>query len=320
VVYIKQNQTGYIYYQIRSFLFMPVSVKTQIQQLLAARGLCPQKMFGQSFLLDTNLRDFIASYAAADDWVLEVGPGTGRLTEKLLANGAEVLAVEIDRGLAAWLRETFGGRENFQLLNADVLAGKNALNPAVTAVIAERARGRNLRCVANLPYATGTAFIANLCASSLPWQTAVFLAQKEVAERLAAAPGAENYGILTARMALAGTVKILRTVPPDVFYPLPTVQSALVKIEFLPAAERMRIPWADFDRLLKIIFSARRKTLGKALRRAAPLEKLAAVFAALGIDPQRRGETLAPRELLALTVGLADGQNFAAAGCRRYAD
>ncbi|GHV20161.1 ribosomal RNA small subunit methyltransferase A [Planctomycetales bacterium] len=286
---------------------MSTAVKTEIQRLLAERRLRPQKKFGQNFLLDHNLLTVIADYATADDYVLEVGPGTGRLTEKLLATGAEVFAVEIDRGLAALLQDRLGDRANFQLLRGDILSGKNALNAeALATVAARRGAKKNLRCIANLPYSAGTPFIANLCAEPQPWQTAIFLLQYEVAERLFAAAGTDHYGGLAARAALAGKGQILRPVPPEVFYPRPAVKSALVKFDFFPAAERAQIDWQTLDILLAAIFQHRRKTLAKCLREKIPPAPLAAALAATDLTGNERGEDLSPDTLRRLSVAAAE--------------
>lgn len=270
--------------------------KQALQALLARHGLRPQMKFGQNFLLDKNLLGFIARAAevGANDLVLEVGPGTARLTLELAKSGARVLAVEVDRGMAGVVREVMADYPDFSLVEGDILAGKSALNPEALAAVTAEAPGRTLKCVSNLPYSAGTPVIANLLSSPLPWERAVFLLQYEVGERLLAAPGSPDYGILAVKTAFAGRVEILRKVPPEVFWPVPGVDSAVVKIAFFPAEQRAAVPWKNLDTVLHAAFGARRKTLAKALKGIAAEDAVRETLARYGLPPEARGEELPP--------------------------
>lgn len=282
--------------------------KQALQRLLQAHGLRPQSKWGQNFLIDLNLLNFIARAAGAGpgDLVLEVGPGTARLSRELARAGAEVLAVELDRGLAAVARAEMAGFPNFSLIEGDVLAGKSALNPEALAALAEKARdgAKTLKCVSNLPYSAGTPVIANLLSSPLPWARAVFLLQYEVGQRLLAAPGGDDYGILAVKTAFAGRAEILRRVPPDVFWPVPGVDSAVVRIDFFPAGQRAAVPWAQLDQTLRAAFGARRKTLAKALRGVIAPGALETALARHGLRPDARAEDAPPEAFLDLARAL----------------
>ncbi|MDR3210553.1 MAG: hypothetical protein LBU79_01400, partial [Planctomycetota bacterium] len=140
----------------------------------------------------------------------------------------------------------------------------------------------------------GTPFIMNLLASPLPWERGVFLLQREVAERLLAPPGGRDYGPLSIATALAGQAVIERIVPPRAFWPVPQVDSAVVRLEFSSPEFRQAIPWRGIRRIASAIFTARRKTLRNALKGVFPDGDSREILASLEIKPERRGETLAP--------------------------
>ncbi len=277
----------------------------RLKKLFSAHGIHPRIRFGQNFLLDTNQVNLVARLGEVHpgDIVLEVGVGTGFLTRVLTEGGATVLGVEIDRRMAALAREEVGGLPGVTIIEGDILAGKNALNPEVLSHVAGRLpppAGGALKCVSNLPYGAGTPFVANLCRSPLPWRLGVFMLQHEVARRLTADPGTDDYGALTIAAALGGEAEIARRVPPQVFWPRPKVASAVVRIAFRPEDERAAHPWDDLRRVTSAVFTARRKTLLNALKGRMDRDEAGAAIAACGIDPDRRGETLEPAEFLAL--------------------
>lgn len=285
-------------------------------------GIRPSTRRGQNFLLDMNILRFIVETArlGPEDVVLEVGPGSGFLTRRLALTGGLVVAVELDRGLLPLAEEETRGLPNVFYLQGDILAGKNAINPEALAKVEELLRlkadmlaaeaataGRAgavpqpaLKCVSNLPYSAGTPFVMNLLSSPLPWRTGVFLLQKEVAERIVAPPGGKDFGALSIGAALAAETTIEREVSPHCFWPRPNVDSAIVKMEFLPAGERLAIPWKGVKRVATAIFGSRRKTLRNALKGVFPDRDAADVLAEFGIDPGCRGETLAPSDFARL--------------------
>ncbi len=282
-----------------------------IYQKLRARleraGVRPSTKRGQNFLLDSNQLRFIAETGGLtpEDVVLEVGPGSGFLTRRLALSGALVLGVELDRGLLPVAQEETAGLPNVFYLRADVLDGKNRLNPEVAARLrellalkAETAPRPLLKSVSNLPYNAGTPFIMNALASDLPWHTGVFLLQAEVAERIAAAPGGRNYGAISIAAGLAAETTIEREVSPKCFWPRPNVDSSVVRMLFKPLAERAALPWPALRDVTNAVFGSRRKILKNALKGLFPDGNAGEVLAELDLDPECRGETLTPREFL----------------------
>jgi 16S rRNA (adenine1518-N6/adenine1519-N6)-dimethyltransferase len=288
--------------------------KQQIQQLLAAANTGPRHRFGQNFMIDQNLVRIVADAGeiAAGDRVIEVGPGTGTLTEELLSRGAEVIAVEIDRDLAAMLRERFASNEKFHLIEGDALAGKHALNDelldfvsgvgasptrssaAINAIEAGAwaRRPRHVKLIANLPYNIASPLVIELLIAGA--DLLAFTVQKEVADRLRAAPDSDAYGPLTVMAQLLSEVEFLRTLPPQAFWPAPKIESALVRLR---RDDRLGGDAPAFGRFVHQIFSVRRKTLRKSLSQAQIDPKL---LEALSIDPQLRPENLSPQQFLAI--------------------
>ncbi|MFW5856911.1 MAG: 16S rRNA (adenine(1518)-N(6)/adenine(1519)-N(6))-dimethyltransferase RsmA [Planctomycetota bacterium] len=280
-----------------------------LQTRFAEYGIRPNRRLGQNFLLDRNAVLAICRDAEvfALDTVLEIGPGSGLLTTALAATGAAVLSVEIDRALAALVRNETAAHPNVEIREGDILAGKHALDPAVldriAAIHADRPGG-SLLCVSNLPYCIASPFVANLCQNGLPWARAVFLVQREEAERFAADPGTGQYGSLSVVSQLAADeVRVLRSMPPTVFWPRPRVQSSVVRLRFRSPEIRTAVPWRALRRVTSAIFAARRKKLRNALAALYPKGESGAADALLaraGFSPDRRGETLSPDELVSL--------------------
>ena len=268
--------------------------KQQILAALAESDMQPRHRFGQNFMIDQNMVRLIASSAglSADDLVIEVGPGTGTLTEELLASGARVVAVEIDRDLAAGLRERFADRANFHLIEGDALAGKHELNGQLL----EELRAfplSNAKLVANLPYNIASPLVVELLLAGVA--LLVFTVQKEVADRMAARADTPQYGPLTVMVQLLAQVELLRTIPPQAFWPAPKIESALVKVV---RADQIGAEARQFGRFMHGIFTFRRKTIRKALDQAG--HDAAALLAAAGVDGQKRAECFTPAQLLAL--------------------
>jgi 16S rRNA (adenine1518-N6/adenine1519-N6)-dimethyltransferase len=270
--------------------------KHEIQSLLAGAGTEPRHRFGQNFMIDQNLVRLVADAGmiAAGDVVVEVGPGTGTLTEELLGRGAEVVAVEIDRDLAGVLRERFAENEKFRLIEGDALAGKHAPNAELSASLREAAeRGRGVKLVANLPYNIASPLVIELLIAGV--ELLVFVVQKEVADRLRAKEGSDDYGPLTVMAQMLSKVEYLRKLPPGAFWPAPGVDSALVR---MVRADRLGDRAGAFGTFVHQVFSARRKTLRKALERANV--DADGVIAKLGLNPQTRAEELPPETFFAM--------------------
>jgi 16S rRNA (adenine1518-N6/adenine1519-N6)-dimethyltransferase len=273
---------------------MPQS-KKEIQDLLATASTGPRHRFGQNFMIDQNLVRLIADSGspAPGDLIVEVGPGTGTLTDELLARGASVTAVEIDRDLAGLLRSRFEGNASLTLIEGDALAGKHALNDQLTATL-DAAKGRPRKLIANLPYNVASPLVVELLIAGV--DLLAFTVQKEVADRHKAAAKSDDYGPLTVVTQLLGHVEVLRTLPPQAFWPQPKIDSSLVRITRHDRLGPDRA--ASFSPFLTQLFSARRKTLRKAMANAGYDPD--AVLPKLGIDPQARPEVLTPEQFLSL--------------------
>ena len=270
--------------------------KHQIQSLLAEANSQPRHRFGQNFMIDQNLVRLVAEAGqlGPGDLAIEVGPGTGTLTQELLARAGRVVAVEIDRDLAALLRRQFAEHgERFTLIEGDALAGKHGLNPnLVSAIRTARGEGRRLKLVANLPYNIASPLVIELLIEGV--DLLAFTVQKEVADRLRAGAGSDAYGPLTVMAQMLGDVEVLRTLPPQVFWPAPKIESALVRVTRADRGlgDRVR-PFGEF---VHKVFSFRRKTLRKALAQGGyDAEK---VLAAAALDGQQRPEMLTPEQFL----------------------
>jgi 16S rRNA (adenine1518-N6/adenine1519-N6)-dimethyltransferase len=273
----------------------------EIRTVLADRGLTPRKRFGQHFLADLNLRDAVVREAGVrpGDLVIEVGPGLGTLTRGLLDAGAEVIAAEVDRGLCDFLAEALAGEERFRLFRGDALT-RGELRGDLLAAVRERRGTRRLLLVSNLPYSVATPLFSSLALMADPPESVTAMVQREVARRMTAAPGGGDYGPLSVLLALRGEARIVREVGGRVFFPSAPVKSALVR--FVPGpADLDRLVTAD--RLAKDAFRYRRKALSSALRSAGrDAARISAALAALGIDPVRRPETVAPADWLSLAA------------------
>jgi 16S rRNA (adenine1518-N6/adenine1519-N6)-dimethyltransferase len=261
-----------------------VQTLTQIRDLLASRGLSPRKSLGQNFLIDHNLiRKLVeASAVGPGDVVLEVGPGTGTLTEELLERGCRMIAAEMDRGLAELLRERHGSNPNFSLIEGDCLDGKNAIAPALAAEITRVARGGSFSLVANLPYGAATPLIMILLADWPACRSLHVTIQKEVADRILAHPGTRDYGPLSVLAQATCESRLVAKLPPGCFWPPPDVTSAMVSLVRL-TQPRSQHPRRLLDTAQRV-FVQRRKQLGSVLGRDTPLPA--------GVSPTARAETL----------------------------
>ena len=269
---------------------MPQS-KHQIESLLAEARSRPRHQFGQNFMIDQNLVRTVAEAGELGpaDCAIEVGPGTGTLTEELLERAARVVVVEIDRDLAGLLRKTFADRPKFQLIEGDALAGKHDLSAALLdSIHSARSDGMRVKLVANLPYNIASPLVIEMLISGV--ELLAFTVQKEVAQRLAAKPGTSEYGPLTVMAQLLSRVEVLRTIPPQVFWPPPKIDSSLVRLR---REDRVGSAAREFGRFVHAVFSFRRKTLRRALAQAG--FDADRVLARVNLDGQRRAEEFEPQ-------------------------
>lgn len=247
---------------------------------------------GQNFLCDPQAAQRIV--AALGDisgrTVVEIGPGRGAITEALAAKAGHLIAVELDPELAAALRGHFS-RERVTVAEQDVLEFDFAAAAA--------AAGKRLRVVGNLPYYITSPILLKLAASHAALDSAVLMVQREVADRVAAAPGSRDYGVLSVAVQMHGPVVPLFTLPPAAFSPPPAVHSTVFRWRFAPRFAELGVDADGFLRFVRQAFAQKRKTLANNLRAAgvAP-EGAAAALADTGIDAQARAESL-PLETLA---------------------
>jgi 16S rRNA (adenine1518-N6/adenine1519-N6)-dimethyltransferase len=247
----------------------------------------PRKRFGQNFLVDRNIAGRIVETAdvGSGETIVEIGPGRGALTGGLLDAGAAVVAIEIDRDLAAALGERFADTEGIEILCADALRFSYL-------DLAERCGGR-LKVVANLPYNISTPILFKLLDEREAFTSLLLMLQREVAERIVAGPGTKEYGVLTIFSQLLADVRIEFHIPPSAFSPRPKVESSLVRFDIL---DKPRVDVDDtalFKRVVRAAFGTRRKTILNALKSLGlSREELMGVLERAGIDPRSRGETL----------------------------
>lgn len=291
----------------------PFENPAALRALLQARGLAPSKRFGQHFLIEPRLLDAIAGAAklGPGDVVLEVGPGTGTLTRRLLDRAARVISVEIDAGLHRLVAETLGADPKLDLLHADVLGSKTRLADVVVGALdaaLAAVPGATFKVVANLPYNISTPFLAALALRYRVPETMVLLVQKELAQGLASPPGTREYSPIAVLLQSLGRIRTERTVGRDVFWPRPEVESAVVVFERTtadPSAALAVYP------LVAHLFSQRRKTIGALLRKlpgadggaptAAAVER---ALTAAGLTGKERAEALTPAAFFSLKRAL----------------
>ncbi len=267
----------------------------ELRALLAAAGLAPRHRYGQNFLIDLNLMRKIVAAAElrADDVVLEVGCGTGSLTELLLEAGPAVIGVEIDHGLQELLRSRLGAQPRFHLVSGDALAGKHEINPQVRASLAQHPPGLagHYKLVANLPYQIATPLLMELLYGAPPFARLTCTVQLEVAQRLTAAPGSASYGPISVIAATLADVETIARLPPAVFWPRPEVESMALNVRVRPAGQLPAGQRGAFAMFVRRGFLHRRKVLRAAAREWGVPEPSAA-FAQAEVSPQARPETL----------------------------
>lgn len=264
-------------------------------------GVRPRTRYGQCFLIDLNLLDILVDAAdlGPDDVVLEVGTGTGSLTQLMAPRVAAVVTVEIDRQLFQLASEELFALENVAMLRLDALQNKNRLNPAVLDAVFERLESvpnRRLKLVANLPYNVATPIISNLLGLDRAPHSMVVTVQKEVANRLTARPGTKDYGALSIWVQSQCTAEVVRTMPPTAFWPRPKVESAIVRLVLDPARRRQIPDRAFFHDFVRALFRHRRKLLRSGLlgffQGKLDKRQVDTVLESVGLSLQARAEQL----------------------------
>ncbi len=265
-----------------------------------------KKKYGQNFLVDPEvLEDTVrAAGIGPEDFVLEIGPGIGTLTQYLASAAGRVYAVEIDRSLFPVLEDTLAGWKNVTLAEGDIL------KTDVAEIVRRENGGRPIKAAANLPYYITTPVILSLLTGGAPISGMTFMVQKEVADRMKASPGTKDYGALSLAVQYYADPVVVREVPPSAFIPQPGVTSAVIHLEKYDAP-----PVAVKDEklmfaLIRASFNQRRKKLINGLSSGSGLdftkEEAASALAAAGIDPDIRGERLSLAEFAAAADALTD--------------
>ncbi len=263
-----------------------------------------QKKFGQNFLIDTHVLDKIIRSAeiTKDDFVLEIGPGIGTMTQYLACAAGKVVAVEIDRALIPILEDTLEGYDNVTVINDDVL------KVDIAKLTEEQNGGKPIKVVANLPYYITTPIIMGLFEKRVPVKSITVMVQKEVADRMQTGPGSKDYGALSLAVQYYAKPYIVANVPPNCFMPRPKVGSAVIRLDRF---EKPPVEVKDENQMFRIIrasFNQRRKTLANGLRNSAELdftkEKIEKAIETLGKGPSVRGEALTLEEFAKLSDAL----------------
>lgn len=251
-----------------------------------------QKKYGQNFLIDPRVLDRIidAAEITPDDFVLEIGPGIGTMTQYLCEHARAVAAVEIDKNLIPILHDTLKEYDNVEVINEDIL------KVDIRALAEEKNGGKPIKVVANLPYYITTPIIMGLFESHVPIASITVMVQKEVADRMQVGPGTKDYGALSLAVQYYAKPQIVANVPPNCFMPRPNVGSAVIRLTRHPEAP---VEVADEKLMFRIIrasFNQRRKTLVNGLTNAPDIplskEEIQASLAELGVESNIRGEVL----------------------------
>ena len=265
-----------------------------------------QKKFGQNFLIDTHVLDKIIRSAeiTKDDFVLEIGPGIGTMTQYLACAAGKVVAVEIDRALIPILADTLDGYDNVTVINEDVL------KVDISKLAEEQNGGRPIKVVANLPYYITTPIIMGLFEKNVPIKSITVMVQKEVADRMQVGPGTKDYGALSLAVQYYAKPYIVANVPPNCFMPRPKVGSAVICLE---RYEEPPVQVKDERLMFRIIrasFNQRRKTLANGLKNSPELdftkEEIEAAIETLGKGASVRGEALTLEEFARLSDVLCE--------------
>ena len=251
-----------------------------------------QKRFGQNFLIDTHVLERIieAAQITKDDFVIEIGPGIGTMTQYLAEAAREVAAVEIDRSLIPILQDTLQDWDNVTVINEDIL------KVDVCKLAQEKNGGRPVKVVANLPYYITTPIIMGLFENQVPLDSITIMVQKEVADRMQVGPGTKDYGALSLAVQYYARPQIVTNVPPNCFMPRPEVGSAVIRLtRFLEPPVKVDDEKLMFA-IIRASFNQRRKTLVNGLKNASELsftkEQIESALTSAGLPLNIRGEAL----------------------------
>lgn len=271
------------------------------KEIINKYGFAFQKKFGQNFLIDSNILENIVDAAriTKEDFVLEIGPGIGTMTQYLCESARQVVAVEIDKMLIPILEDTLSEYDNVEIINQDVL------KVDIKSLAENKNAGRPIKIVANLPYYITTPIIMGLFESGVPIESITIMVQKEVADRMQTGPGSKDYGALSLAVQYYAEAKVMLNVSASCFMPRPNVDSAVIKL----TRHREAVVKVEDERLMfKVIrasFNQRRKTLVNGLKNSPELdfskEEILSAIHAIGKPETIRGEALTLEEFANLS-------------------
>ena len=272
-----------------------------LKEILAESGFKFSKSLGQNFLIDENVLEKIISGANIDKStnVIEIGPGFGTLTQRLCLNAKKVVAIEIDKTAIPILENNLCDFDNIKIINDDVLKCD------LKKIIEDEFGGGRVTIAANLPYYITTPIIMHILESRIDAKNLCIMIQKEVAERIAAKEGTKDYGALSVAVNYYAIPRMICTVPPSSFIPMPKVSSAVISLDIRKEPPVAVNSEKGFFKLVKAAFAQRRKTLLNALANSSAIpmskEEISNVLIECGIDEKRRGETLTLQDFADIT-------------------
>ena len=268
--------------------------RTELAALQKKLGIVPSKKLGQNFLVDEQFSQWIVNACGVKEKenILEVGPGFGAITVPLLNTGANLISVEFDRKIAEYLRSALVPK-GLTLIEGD----------ACKVDVESLFHGEEFRVISNLPYSSGSVFIANMLNLNNPPREMCVMLQKEVAERFAAGVGSHDYGSYTVRLQAMYKVEMLRIVPPEVFMPEPEIDSAVIRLT-LREDRPDKALFKRFSTLVKASFAHRRKKMFKQAAAVFGKEEIANAMAKAGVDPDIRAEKVTISQFLLMAEEL----------------
>ena len=274
-----------------------LSNPTYTKAVLEAHGFSFKKQYGQNFLIDGNILDKIIESAdiTKDDFVLEIGPGIGTMTQRLCEEAKEVVAVEIDKTLLPVLEDTLSTYKNVTVINEDIL------QVDIKKLAEEKNEGKPIKVVANLPYYITTPIIMELFESHVPLESITIMVQKEVADRMQEGPGSKEYGALSLAVQYYSAPEVVCVVPPSCFMPQPKVASSVITLR---CHEKPPVECNEklLFQLIRASFNQRRKTLQNGLSNGLHFskEEISQAIAEAGFSPTIRGEALSLQDFARL--------------------
>ncbi len=242
---------------------VPFQTQSVIQQTLSEHGLAPNRRLGQNFLIDRNLMMKLVESAdlGPGTLVLEVGGGTGGLTDQLATLADQLVVAEADAGLARLLKDRFKDQPNVEIIHTDILERKHDIAPSVVERIRSHANLNRFVLVANLPYSIASPLLINLLMLKPTVERMVFTIQREVADRIVANAGSKNFGPLSIALQIACDMQILAKLPPSVFWPPPKIDSSMLRLDVKQNITESPDAFKEFLTVVRTAFAHRRKTL-----------------------------------------------------------